>query len=440
MKNKKIVSLIILVIIIIILILILLLNLLEKAPEYEINNENETIIQNDMQKVSDKQIFYSVSNCVQKFYDNKQMQDEENYGLMNDARRGILYNLLDKTYISKNKITVENILDNIGYVNDKAEFIATEMYSVSNENYTVYSVKGIAVYAQTKKYIEDAIYKIVIDSVNGTFSIEPLDIQSIDDLSNYNLTLENLSALENNFDNLYSNINVNEEYIINNYISYYRAMVKHDIDKAYELLDEEYRNQKFGDLNTFKQYIINNKEKIDTLYLYQYYTNQEKEYTQYVIKLTTFNNYTFNEKGVMNFSIFLDDYTVDTTEFIQEYENGSNKTKAGLNSEKVISAINDGDYKYVYSKLDETFKNNNFDTLQKFEEYVKNNFFEANDIEYENYVEEGNLSIFRGKIVEKFNNEFTSTNQQEIIVKQRDYTIIIKLLENRDFVMSFSIQ
>mgnify|MGYP000081844256 CR=1 FL=1 len=46
-------------------------------------------------------------------------------------------------------------------------------------------------------------------------------------------------------------------------------------------------------------------------------------------------------------------------EFIEKYNSANEKTKVGLNIQKVFDAINNEDYEYVYNKLDNTFKQTN---------------------------------------------------------------------------------
>ena len=58
-----------------------------------------------------------------------------------------------------------------------------------------------------------------------------------------------------------------------------------------------------------------------------------------------------------DYSVILDTYTVDLKDFTDKYNSADVSTKVGMNVEKVIEAINDKDYRYVYNKLDETFRN-----------------------------------------------------------------------------------
>ena len=125
----------------------------------------------------------------------------------------------------------------------------------------------------------------------------------------------------------------------------------------------------------------------------------------------------------------LDIYTVDIEEFTNKYNTATNENKVSMNVEKVEAALNNKDYKYVYDKLDETFKNNNYPNLQDFENYMNSNLFNINNLEYVSVAEEGNVYVYKVNIVDNQNNENT-----------KPMTIIMQLQEGTDFVMSFSFE
>ena len=94
--------------------------------------------------------------------------------------------------------------------------------------------------------------------------------------------------------------------------------------------------------------------------------------------------------------------------------------------------INTKDYSHAYELLDGTFRNNNFDTLDKFKEYVNENFFDYNlnttgNIDIDN---EGSTYIYTTKIKSGVGSAAESKN----------LTIIMQLREGTDFVMSFSLE
>ena len=61
------------------------------------------------------------------------------------------------------------------------------------------------------------------------------------------------------------------------------------------------------------------------------------------------------------------------------------------------------------------------------EKYISANFYESNDLKYESVSNEGSIYVYKLKIIDANNENNT-----------KDFTIIMKLMEEADFVMSFS--
>ena len=101
-----------------------------------------------------------------------------------------------------------------------------------------------------------------------------------------------------------------------------------------------------------------------------------------------------------------------------------------MNIDKFIQMVNRHDYKTSYNCIADGFKNNYFDTQDKFENYIKNAFFEYNNFEFEN-------------IEQKGNNLYTCTvTLTDLTGNSKDtkkITIIMQLNDNYDFKMSFSV-
>ena len=71
----------------------------------------------------------------------------------------------------------------------------------------------------------------------------------------------------------------------------------------------------------------------------------------------------------------------------------------------------------------------NFKTLENFEQYIQNNLYTSANVEFSNYQNSGELHMFDATFTDK-NNENSNA-----ITK----TFIVKLLEGTDFVMSFNV-
>ncbi len=92
----------------------------------------------------------------------------------------------------------------------------------------------------------------------------------------------------------------------------------------------------------------------------------------------------------MNYTVIIDTYTIDIPEFLDKYNKGTPQEKVLLNLNKFMQSINNKDYKFAYSLLADGFKQNNFQTLDKFEGYIKTNFFDKNTFDYKKFGDSAN--------------------------------------------------
>ena len=162
----------------------------------------------------------------------------------------------------------------------------------------------------------------------------------------------------------------------------------------------------------------------------KYQKNTYDNYTQYICVDSSDNYYIINESSTFNYNYMLDRYTTDLPQFVEEYEDATDTEKVGLNIEKLEEAVNEGDIKYVYNKLDDTYKKSYFNNYSDFKNYLESNLFEQNSFKYEN--------------IEKKANVYSATI---IVVNKKDYTaetrkinIIMKLTDKTDFYISFSLE
>ena len=203
----------------------------------------------------------------------------------------------------------------------------------------------------------------------------------------------------------------------------------YDHEMVYEKLNQEYREKRFETYEEFDSYAVNNIMNSVSMRIASYQKSEHEGYTQYTCADQNNNYYIFYITDIMNYTLILDTYTIDLPEFVEEYNSADDARKVQLNISKVFEAINDGDYRYVYNKLDETFRNNTYGSLENFRVYMEENFYEENDIEYLEFSEEGDTYIYRTRI----------KNAAEGQSEGKEMTVIMKLLEGTNFVMSFSI-
>ena len=438
---------IIIVVVIIIIIIVALLLLLLNRNEYE----NETYVpapsvtySETVEKLENYNKFYSLEEMIKKYciYDS--------YG----NSEGI-YSVLDNAYCEANGITLENAVNKIERHNlSDYNLILEEAYIFDDSLYPVFFTKSIIRNTEEKQ----ELYLILkMDQANLTFSVIPINKEVFDGYINNQGSKLATSPIEKNNYNTQEDVTVSEKNVLDKYFDNYIYELMYRPEEAYSRLNEEYRTAKFTDYNDFLNYInVHNSEMVQmdiksakTLedfateddyneYMANYelkginlYKIEEKEeYKQYICIDDFGNYYIFRENGVNDYDILLDTYTIDLPEFLEKYNNSNRKDKVLYNVQKIVDALNTKDYRYVYNKMDETFRNNNYKTLEEFEQYIQNSIFEKNTVGYTNYAESGDISTVDLKLQDK-------TEREDGIYTM---TVAMQLKEGTDFVMSFTMK
>ena len=162
---------------------------------------------------------------------------------------------------------------------------------------------------------------------------------------------------------------------------------------------------------------------------------------RYVCKDGKDNFYIFNVNKVLDYTVVLDTYTVDLPEFTEKYNKVSAQEKVALNINKVITALNDKDYKYIYNKLADSFKDNYFNNEDELKEYLSNKLYDNNEINFGKFSDEGNgIYTYEIELSEISNeNEAAQEGKGDNFARIK-MNVVMQLKEGTDFVMSFSIE
>ena len=392
-----------------------------------------------LQNVTVRNDFYTVKGCVEKFYTyyalifsegdngeyNEEYTEDDKYQYIE-----AIYDMLDEEYRNYKRITINNLEGNIKPLNDSIVNINKMYVSKKDINVSVYIVEGRLREVMTGD-ISDFKLILKVDALNKTFTVL-LDDYVKQKYSNLKLNQDidiNISeSIEKNNYNIYDYKIVDDETYVVDLIGKYKEEILFDTVTAYSHLDEEYKKERFETLDEFQTFARENIMSNVTLKLSKYKKTTYDDYTEYVCIDAKGKYYIFNEKSVMDYEMILDTYTVNLPEFIKKYDEGRAQVKVGLNINKVIEAINEKDYQYVYKRLNETYKNNYFTNLNSFIQYINNNFYDSNEALYVKFDNPSNNTYTYDLTINNVNNSSESN----------DITIIIRLLDNRDFEISFA--
>ncbi len=414
MKKLKRLIMIFLVIIIILIICMVLLKLNSNTSISDIGNENDHSHVDEYEEkdyihlIEDANTFYTVENCINLYLDY----------LVKDSE--LVKEIENKYYKSKNILELKQ----------EKESVAQKMWGIDNESNSKYYVYTKIRDKNLKDITseEDYYFIVVLDKNNATFSIALCGSEYLESDLNYIKNDPNEIIQKNNV-NGYTDITIYNEDIVEKYFYEYIKYMIYKKDVAYKLLDSEYIEKKFSNFNLFEEYIDNNIDKIKNAVMVKYSVDNFEDYTKYTI-IDNYNNcYIIKEKSVMNYTILLDNYTLESEEFVKKYNESNDDTKVVTNVDKIFKLLNNKEYEEIYNNyLNITYRERYFKNIIDFENYIENHFFDYNYIDNSTLKKEGNYYI----VDIHFKSGYSLSSEEN------DIEIIMLLGDNTKFQISFN--
>ena len=404
------------------------------GEEYGDPGEEESFeTNNTIRLVENREYYYTVQSIVQSYI----------YSIMENDSETLL-NTLDPEYINEYNINENNVVDRLNNfakdVNeediDKYKILIEKMYYSEQSTINTFFVKLKVINRETELVTDTSII-VEMDLMYNVYYILPYEYMeknnylNIQENSKYEFKEKTIEA--NDYNEYEIEVIENDATIISDLMDNFTDNVIYNLDNSYDLFSEEYKKERFNTLDKYKDYMNNNINKIISSSIKKYRIDTFDDYNQYIFIDQNGNYYIFKETTIMEYTVQLDTYTIDSQDFKDRYDDANEQTKVGMNIEKIKQALNNKDYEYVYNKLDNTFKQNNFGNYEQFVSYIKENLFEINKIEYINLNREGDIYAYETKITQANEDEEEQSDSKK-------GTFIMKLLEDRDFVMSFSIE
>lgn len=455
---KKIVKImVILIVIVLVLLLCILILKRNTGIEDETDELNEIVPEknsNGFQKVTDANVFYSIQDFMNTFIkiyqldieSNTKLDDEEKQRLTvtldkNDIniyeiveetqRKDILYSLLDKRYIDRYNITEENVMDYIVQEEGKINLIPIEMTVRYNTNLKIYLYHCYVEDSEKCEIVNDKYFIIRTDNKN--YTIEPIREEQYDNIDEVKVD-EQEGIIEKNDYNKFSIEMISVAQSAQKYMEHYRYLSTYYPELAYEYLDEEYREKRFGNMDNYKKYINKNIEELSRMQIRRYFSEYNEDgINQYVCKDQYENIYIFNEESVLKYALILDTYTLEYEEFTKKYKESDDQYRVMMNIDKWFQMLNNRDYESAFKVLDETFRNNYFNgKVDDFERFMREKYPSHYEVEYMDFSKQPG-EIYSQKIGLK---ETIKINAEV----DKVFSIIMKLEDNMEFTMSFSIE
>lgn len=436
---KKIIIAIIIILILCMITTGVLLYMLKNSDESEAENVegdvgedinfNESIIE----PVTDNISFFSVQNCIQgylntinlkssSYYDN-----EDNKVVTDNEIATDIYNLLSKEYIDENSITTSNVFNYIDKVEENLIFIPLKMNYIFLQNMTKYAIYGFCI-DWDNNYVKDLYFIVNVDETNKTYSITPLNTEEYKSINDIKLDRKEFTI--ENKDNINDFVvqTITDQYLCQQYFLLQKRLMLSRPEISYSYLDEEYKNKRFETLENYTKYISENKAHILKMALKGYQVERIGETNQYMCK-DQYGNYSlFNVEKVLDYKVLLDIYTVEQEKAIKAYNGYNDRKKIAYNVNKWVQMINNKDYQGTYNLLNTTFRNNTWNTLEQYENFIKQNYPSYYEVEYGQYEENGESSV-----------QTITLKDIEGKEQNKTVTLIIKLQDDMKFEMSIAL-
>jgi len=210
----------------------------------------------DIQEIISNSEMYSISQNIGKYYNYIK---DNNIDAVNELGGAIEYN-----------------------INNNIKFTAKKVFVTSNEYQSKYYIKGNLL-EFTEDFIVSEQEKYIImylDLNNNSYKVEESTIeqfQNMDKLSD-NQKIDIINGNYNKYEYIYIDGTRQLELYLEDYAFY---LVK-NIDRSYNLLEEEYRAKRFIDISEFNEYALNNQSRFQNIEIKQYNIIKEDENTSYI--------------------------------------------------------------------------------------------------------------------------------------------------------------
>ena len=382
-------------------------NVMENEQESS-SNENFTL-----EKVTNTSTYFVLKQCMEIYYNSKKVKS--NMGI------------IDNEAVESLDLNEENVVNLIGTIQTPL-FTIDDIYSQkidSNKRfYVVYH--RLETSSSTCK---NSVIIIKIDRKNNIFSIYPYEFLEKNNLNNLkeNEHINLNKKIENNAVNYYSNLNISDSDITKELFERFKFDLTKDLDKLYNVIDEEYRSNRFENIEGFKNFIQEKNNELSNERIERYSVNQYNNFTEYV-GISKNRNYIFIVQDLMNYTIILDNYTIGTPYYLKVYNSSLPHIQARYCIDRVMSAINDKNYKFVYGKMD-ILKRQSLGSYENFEKYLQNIFYDKTSYEFADYEVIGE-NVCYDYIVYLDNKEEKQDVKRQIKIriilkKNADFTVII---------------
>ena len=312
---KRLITVLAFIIIIIVLVIILILITHKKSDDFPKSNNtsnNNTSVNNTNNK-NDSETNSNIidSNNTQSNINTGKLEkiiDLESYFWLKD-RLSFYYSsneledptmLMDKTVIDELGLTVDNYRNFNNF--DGPIFRIDEIYKQNlNQNEILYVVK--LRYGKSEKDVKDSIVWVKKDLSSSTFSVYPYEYLRLKNYTNFQegdtVPVDGSKSIEKNRENSYlenedDDTEDDTKLCMKGLFERYKFDLLIDREHLYSILEVDYKNSKYSDIEDLKKYINDNKTDLYLDAISEYKVIDYNEFIEYRAICKSQRNYVFN--------------------------------------------------------------------------------------------------------------------------------------------------
>lgn len=384
---------------------------LEETQE-EIWGENIPITQENLKIQIDetKYTYFLIKQCMNKFYSSRENA----------------YNTLAEELKQQNNLNFYPNTENI-------QFCIDNIYKIKpNKRKDIYIIN----YRLKSNNLQNISMIIKIDKKELAFEIYPFEflrnygLQNLKENDYINIDIIKLGDIKRTEYNNYNIDQISKDDLtcVNEIFNKYKFDLNYDIEHLYGIIENEYKDSKFSSYNEFINYLNNHKDYFEDN-MVKYQTINANNYTEYVALGEKNNHYYFYMYSLTNFKVLFDNYTVSLPQYSQAYQSSFPTVQAKYCIDRVRKAINDKNYEFIYKRLNSVQKNNYYPNYEDFVKFIKENFYDENTFEYEEYlIVSDTVYQYKVKVTDATKKEFS----------YRNFNMSITLKDNEEFTISIN--
>ena len=301
-KSKRILIMLAILLIMIVVVTILLINTNKKQEVHQNNTQTSTDASNQDEsfgKVKDYKTYFTVKEIVENYItymkqingdeyvdaSKLQMTSAQIAEAMRDDGVEALKGILDESYLKN--VNDNSLIKMQDEYKQDGTYTKQVIYNLNIDNmYQCNLASDISLVLVEGRLNNNELNLLVkLDNTNNTYSMFLNDYiinnnyEKHMSAKNINISKSKIQANDYNND---VNIEGTEKEVVIQYFSEYRTKMLNDTRTAYQKLDSEYAEKKFGQYSNFESYVKNNKNNLEVASIDKYQVVENKNGKEYV--------------------------------------------------------------------------------------------------------------------------------------------------------------